>query len=429
MQILIIGGGGREHALAWKLSQSPRVKKIYIAPGNGGTAQIGENAPLPATAIKQLVEFAREKKIDLAVVGSDDALALGVVDEFQNAGLAIFGPSRAAAEIEASKAFAKSFMRTHKIPTAEFKVFKEYEQAIAYLKEQNGKFPLVVKASGLALGKGVMIAKTEEEAEAALRQIMVERIFGESGNEIVVEEFLDGQEISIHALSDGLTYQMFPPAQDHKRVFEGDTGPNTGGMGTIAPLPWVQESDMDTITTDIVEPALRGLQSIGRPFTGILYPGVMMTSAGPKVLEFNARFGDPETQSYMRLLKTDLVELIESCLTQKLNEQKIEWHPGHAACVVLASGGYPGNYEKGKKISGLEQTQKIKGIELFHAGTVCENGSYYTAGGRVLGVTGQGETLQDALASAYAAAAEIHFEGMQYRKDIGAKTLYPQLHP
>ncbi|MBI4086027.1 MAG: phosphoribosylamine--glycine ligase [Candidatus Liptonbacteria bacterium] len=420
--VLIIGGGGREHALAWKLAQSPRVKKIYVAPGNGGVREIAENIPIISTDIKALVEFAREKKIGLAVVGPDDALALGIVDEFKNAGIPVFGPTKAAAEIEASKAFAKSFMKTHAIPTAGFEVFKEYEKAKEYL-ERSEKFPLVVKASGLALGKGVVIAKTKEEADAALRSIMLDKIFGESGNEVVIEEFLQGKEISIHAVSDGATFQMFPAAQDHKRVFDGDKGPNTGGMGTIAPLPWMTTNDMNTIAESIVEPTLRGLRDAGRPFGGILYPGLMMTNDGPKVLEFNARFGDPETQTYMVLLKTDLVEIIESCVAGKLKEQKIEWHSGYAACVVLASGGYPGKYEKGKKITGLEEAKKIKGVELFHAGTVYENGEYYTAGGRVLGVTARAETLRGALNLAYEAAAKIRFNGMHYRKDIGAKAL------
>lgn len=422
MNILVIGGGGREHALAWKLAQSPRVKKIYVAPGNGGTREITENIPIAPTDIKSLVEFAREKKIDLAVVGPDDALALGIVDEFQNAGIPAFGPTKAAAEIEASKAFAKSFMKTHNIPTAGFGVFKEYGKAKEYL-DQNEKFPIVVKASGLALGKGVVIAKTKEEADAALRSIMIDKIFGESGNEVVIEEFLKGQEISIHAISDGITFKLFPSAQDHKTIFDGDKGPNTGGIGTIAPLPWIKTDDMDTIAKNIVEPTLQGLRDIGRPFAGILYPGLMITSDGPKVLEFNARFGDPEAQSYMVLLKTDLLEIIESCIAGKLKEQNIEWRAGYAACVVLVSGGYPGTYEKGKKISGLEEAKKIKGVEIFHAGTTYENGSYYTAGGRVLDVTARGETLQGALDSVYEAISKIHFDGMHYRKDIGAKAL------
>ncbi len=421
MNILVIGGGGREHALAWKLSQSPLVKKIYVAPGNGGTQELAENIPIAPTDFKTLLEFAREKKIDLAVVGPDDALALGIADEFQNAGIPVFGPTKAAAEIEASKAFAKSFMKANKIPTADFMVFKEYGKAKEYL--QNAKFPLVVKASGLALGKGVIIAKTKEEAETALQNIMVDKIFGESGSEVVIEEFLQGKEISIHAISDGATFQMFPPAQDHKQIFDGDKGPNTGGMGTIAPLPWITTDDMNAISKSIVEPTLQGLRDAGRPFAGILYPGLMLTNDGPKVLEFNARFGDPETQVYMVLLKTDLLQIIESCIAHKLNEQKIEWHPGYAVCVVLASGGYPGAYEKGKKITGLEEAKKIKGVELFHAGTVYENGAYYTSGGRVLGVTARSETLKGALDLAYEAVSKIYFDGMHYRKDIGAKAL------
>ena len=422
-KVLLIGSGGREHALVWKLLQSPLAKKIYVAPGNGGTGTIAENVPIKATDIPALLSFAREKKIDLVVVGPDDPLALGIVDEFQNAGIPIFGPAKKAAELEASKAFAKSFMDAHGIPTARFKVFREFEKADEYLKGGEMKFPAVVKASGLALGKGVTIAHTYEEAETALHQAMIDRIFGPSGETVVIEEFLEGREISIHAISEGVTFKLFPTAQDHKRIFDGDQGPNTGGMGTIAPVPWITDANLKEIETKIVEPTLRGMNEEDRPFTGILYPGLMMTKNGPKVLEFNARFGDPETQSYMRLLKTDLVEIIQSCVEGKLKDRKIEWHPGYATCVVLASGGYPGNYEKGKKITGIEDAERIEGVCVFHAGTVYENGSYYTSGGRVLGVSAIGNTLKEALDKAYEGVKKINFEGMQYRKDIGARSL------
>lgn len=446
MNILIIGSGGREHALAWKIAQSPRASKIYVAPGNGGTREIAENVPIPAGDIKGLLAFAREKKIDLVVVGPDDSLALGIVDEFRAAGFPIFGPTQAAAQIEASKAFSKSFMKAHGIPTAAFEIFKDFKTAAEYLSSHDTKFPVVVKASGLALGKGVIIAKTHDEAESALRQIMIDRAFGTAGDEVVIEEFLEGREISIHAISDGTSFLMFPPAQDHKAAFDGDKGPNTGGMGTIAPLPWLVDAQdsknpeiynmiMRKIEDTIVKPTLGGMRSDGKPFGGLLYPGLMMTKDGPRVLEFNARFGDPETQSYMRLMKGDILEIFERSVAGTLGEYigkaeqngnsggSMEWYSGYAACIVLASGGYPGSYQKGKKITGLEEVKVMDGVVVFHAGTTYENGSYYTAGGRVLGVTARGETLSVALALAYEAVKKIHFDGMQYRTDIGAKAL------
>ncbi len=423
MNILLIGGGGREHALAWKLAHSSRISKMYVAPGNGGTQEFAENIPIAATDIASLLAFAREKKIDLAVVGADDPLALGIVDEFRAAGIPIFGPTRAAAQIEASKAYAKAFMSSHKIPTAHFRTFKDFDEALHYLKSDSVRFPIVLKASGLALGKGVVIPQNFEEAERVLRGMMIDKTFGTAGDEVVIEEFLRGQEISIHAISDGVSYKMFPTAQDHKAAFDGDTGPNTGGMGTIAPLSWLNAAQKNEIEKTIVQPTLQGMQDLGHPFGGILFPGLMMTENGPRVLEFNARFGDPETQSYMRLLKTDLLEIIESCVDKKLASRHIEWHDGYAACVVLVSSGYPGAYEKGKKISGLEDVKKMNGVVIFHAGTKFDAGSYYTSGGRVLGVTARGETLSAARNLAYEAVSHIHFDGMQYRKDIGAKAL------
>jgi phosphoribosylamine--glycine ligase len=394
------------------------VSKVLVAPGNGGTA---ENIPVSATDIPALLELAREQKPDLTVVGPDDALALGVVDAFRKAGLKIFGPSKAAAEIEASKVFAKGFMAKYGIPTAAFKTFTDYEPALEYLSSQ--KLPVVVKASGLALGKGVIIAQTMEEAEAALREMLVEKKFGEAGREVVIEEFLEGPEISIHALSDGKDLALLPSSQDHKQVFDGGKGPNTGGMGTVAPLPWVSPEQMEGIRARIVEPALAGLVAEDRPFSGILYPGLKMTPDGPKVLEFNARWGDPETQSYMRLLKSDAFELFLACAEGRLSGEKVEWESGAACCVVMASGGYPGSYEKGKEITGIADAEKLPGVVVFHAGTALREGKLATSGGRVLGVTATGPDLEAALTTAYEAVSRIKFEGAHWRKDIGATSL------
>lgn len=439
-KVLIIGGGGREHALAWKIAQSPKVRKIYVAPGNGGTAAIAENVSIAVTDIEKLARFAKEKKIDLTVVGPDEPLALGIVDYFQEKGLRIFGPTKAAAEIEWSKAFAKQFMQEEGIPTAKFGIFHSYDEALAYLREVGA--PIVVKASGLALGKGVYVCKTIEEAVTALQEIIVHRAYANAGDEVVIEEFLEGQEISIHAFCDGKTAVLFPAAQDHKTIFDGDRGPNTGGMGTYAPVPWVTDELLEEIKKTIVMPTLYGLARRGRPFVGCLFPGLIITRDGPKVLEFNARFGDPETQTYMRLLKTDLMDIIEACIDGYLSDysyilknirigKSIEWMSGFAACVVLASGGYPRVYKKGIPIYGLEQKSPLNHsrewyndkIVIFHAGTEERNGQLVTAGGRVLGVTANGETLQTALDCVYEGARLIHFDGMQFRRDIGAKAL------
>jgi len=419
--VLIIGSGGREHALAWKLKQSPKMEKIFIAPGNAGTAQVGENVNIPITDIGGLVQFAINNQIDFTVVGSDDALALGVVDVFQSKNLKIWGPTKAAAKIEWSKSFAKELMNTANIPTAHYKTFTNYNEALAYVKPQY--LPLVIKASGLALGKGVTICKTMEEAENTLRDLMVEKIHGEAGAEVIIEEFLQGNEFSTHAFSDGNTFKLLPTSQDHKTINDGDKGPNTGGMGTIAPLPWVTKEIMDEVSSKIVWPALDNLKSSGCPFIGLLYPGLMLTKDGPKVIEFNARFGDPETQSYMRLLKTDLFDILEACVDGNLNDVNIEWENKFACCIVLASGGYPGKYEKGLPISGIEAAEKMPDIVVFHSGTKRHDNQLLTNGGRVLGVSAIGDTLKEALEKAYAAIKLINFQGMQYRTDIGAKSL------
>ena len=420
LDILLIGSGGREHALAWKMAQSPRLKKLYIAPGNGGTRLHGENVSIPATAVEKLAQFAQEKSIDFTIVGPDDPLALGVVDAFKARGLKIFGPSKMAAQIEASKAFAKQLMQEAGVPTAEFAIFTEYKQALKYVRQKSA--PIVIKASGLALGKGVYVCMAVSEAEEALKHLMVDKIFGDAGKQVVIEEFLDGAEISIHALSDGKGYLLLPPSQDHKRIGDGDTGPNTGGMGTIAPLPWVENEMMKLIEDSIVRPTLETLAYRRSPFVGLLYPGLKLSSKGPKVLEFNARWGDPETQVYMRLLKSDVIDLLEACVDGKLSAQILEWHQGFAANVVMASGGYPDKYEKGFPISGIEEVEAIPEIVVFHAGTTYTNGIVKTNGGRVLGISATGDSMKDALKKAYQAADLIRFENKYYRRDIGAKS-------
>ncbi|OGG54227.1 phosphoribosylamine--glycine ligase [Candidatus Kaiserbacteria bacterium RIFCSPLOWO2_12_FULL_53_8] len=420
MDVLLVGGGGREHALAWKLKQSPRIGKLYIAPGNGGTRLLGENVPIGAMEFEKLADFAEEKKIGLTVIGPDDPLAGGIVDVFKAHGLRVWGPTKEAAQIEGSKAFSKQLMREAGIPTGEFGVFTEYEKAFAYVRERG--LPIVVKASGLALGKGVYVCQTLADAEAALNEVMVRKIHKDSGDQVVIEEFLDGQEISLHALSDGKNYLMFPSSQDHKTIGEGDTGKNTGGIGTIAPVPWVTAEMMGTLETNVVRPTLNALAAKGSPFVGILYPGLKMSSKGPKVLEFNARFGDPETQVYMRLLKNDILDLFEACIDGTLDKQILEWNSGFAVNIVLCSGGYPDEYKKGFPITGIEEAGKVDGVIVFHAGTVFD-GQLKTSGGRVLGVSAVGGTLKEALDRAYKAADKIQFEGKYYRRDIGAKAL------
>jgi len=418
MDVLIVGSGGREHALAWKLAQSPRIGKLYIAPGNGGTRTVGENVPIAADDIPTLVNFARERSIGLTVVGPENPLALGIVDAFHNAGLKIFGPTKSVAQVESSKAFSKQLMREAGIPTAGFQVFTKYEDALAYVRKQGA--PIVVKASGLALGKGVYVCNTIEEAESALKEIMIDHAHKDAGAEVVVEEFLDGEEISIHILSDGKDFLMFPASQDHKRIGEGDTGRNSAGMGTIAPVLDMNNPVMEEIQKAVIRPALDALASRGVPFSGLLYPGLKMTSKGPKVLEFNARFGDPETQVYMRLMKTDLLDVLEASTDGRLAGTNIEWNSGFAVNIVLASGGYPDAYKKGCPITGTDEAEKVPGVVVFHAGTVFD-GELKTSGGRVLGVSAVGDTLKGALEKAYTACDLINFEGKYFRRDIGAR--------
>jgi len=417
MNILVIGSGGREHSLVWKLKQSKKVRSIFVAPGNAGTSFLAKNLGLSKT--DEMIDWLKKNPVDLVVIGPDNYLAEGIVDKIQTLGIKVFGPTKAAAEIEWSKSYAKKLMQEEGIPTAKFKVFKNYAEALEYVKNQS--FPLVIKADGLALGKGVIIAENLGQAEKALGGIMKEKLFGTAGDEIVIEEYLEGKEISVHAFCDGEHAVMFPASQDHKRIFDGDRGANTGGMGTIASIPWVTDVQMQEIKEKIVLPTLIALKKRGRSFKGILFPGIMITKDGPKVIEFNARFGDPETQSYMRILGTDLADILLACIDGTLGKQEIKWSKKSACCVVCASGGYPGAYEKGKTIRGLEKVDK--NIVIFHAGTKIINGEIVTNGGRVLGITAVADNLKESLTKAYKATENISFEGMQYRKDIVSKCL------
>lgn len=419
--ILIIGSGGREHALAWKVAQSPHLGKLYVAPGNGGTAAIATNVDLKATAKTSLVEFAKANDIHLTIVGPDDILAIGMVDAFQAEGLRIFGPTQAAARIESSKAFSKELMTKQHIPTAKYATFTGIGEARDYVKDH--PFPLVVKASGLALGKGVYICHNLDEANQALDEIMLQKVFGDSGSTVVIEQFLTGQEVSIHAFCDGRTAKLFPTSQDHKAIHDGDKGPNTGGMGAFAPVPWVKPELIKLIDTQVVEPALAGLKAAGSPFAGLLFPGLMVADDDVNVLEFNSRFGDPEAQVYMRLLETDLVELINACVDGQLADLDIKWSDQTAVCVVIASPGYPGKSTTGMAISGLDEAAAQPDVTIFHAGTAAEGGQIFTAGGRVLGITATGADIREAQAKAYTAVKLIQFDGLQYRTDIGDKAL------
>ena len=419
MKILIIGSGGREHALAWKLAQSPRVGKIFTAPGNAGTAALGENVPIAADDFGALAAFAEKESIGLTVVGPDDALAGGIVDLFESKKLRIFGPSAAAARLESSKIFAKEFMRRHGIPTAEAREFSDSIEAHAWCRSAH--YPLVIKADGLALGKGVIIAQNPLEAAMAIHNAMDRGVFGDAGRRIVVEEFLVGPECSVHALVDGESYRLFPEAQDHKRAFDGDTGPNTGGMGTVSPPGPFDPKLRQFIQTEVMDRFLAGIKADGLRFQGMLFPGLILTASGPKVLEFNCRFGDPETQVLLRRLQGDLLDLLEACVEGTLAGQAPQWDEGTAVCVILASGGYPAAYEKGKPITGLEAAGAEDGIVVFHAGTKQGNAGVETNGGRVLGVTALAGNIAAARDRAYAAADKIHFDQCQRREDIARR--------
>jgi phosphoribosylamine--glycine ligase len=420
MKILVVGSGGREHALVWKLQQSPRVTALYCAPGNAGTALLAKNVPIKVTEPQKLVEFAKAEGIDLTVVGPDDALADGLVDLFQRHGLRIFGPTQSAARLESSKVFAKEFMQRHGIPTAASGSFTDSSKAQLFC--QKAKYPLVVKADGLALGKGVIIAKNPWQAALAIHEIMDVRKFGAAGSQVVIEEFLTGEECSIHALVDGQSYLLFPGAQDHKRALDNDEGLNTGGMGTFSPPSKLLTPEMEErVRREVLDPFIAGLQRDGLDYRGMLFPGLMITADGIRVLEFNCRFGDPETQVLLPRLENDLVELLEATIDGRLAEIEAKWKAASAVCVILASGGYPGSYATGKPISGLDATSE--GVMVFHAGTRSENGRTVTSGGRVLGVTALAGDLASARARAYEAAASIEFEGRHFRRDIAAKGL------
>jgi len=421
MKILVIGGGAREHALAWKLQQSPKAKKIYVAPGNAGTRKVAQNVPIPASESEQLLQFALVEQIDLTVVGPDDALAGGIVDRFQAHDLRIFGPTQRAARLESSKSFAKGFMERHGIPTARFTRCESIQAATDAVA--NYSYPVVIKADGLALGKGVTIARDRSEAERAIDAMMQKKHFGAAGERLVVEEYLRGVECSIHALIDGTNYLLFPSAKDHKTLYADDQGPNTGGMGTISPSPAMTAAQMKEIEAKILRPFMRGIRDEELNFRGLLFPGLMLTREGPVVLEFNCRFGDPETQAFLPRLQADLVDLLEATIDQRLDTISLSWSSQSTVCVVLASTGYPARYETGKTIRGLDRVESLGGVTVFHAGTKVTDDKILTAGGRVLSVVGLGETLPRAREIAYGAAAKIEFEGKYFRPDIGSTQL------
>ncbi|NJD37397.1 MAG: phosphoribosylamine--glycine ligase [Geobacter sp.] len=421
MKILVIGGGGREHALVWKIAQSPLVTQIYCAPGNPGTAQLAVNLPIKVEEIDKLLGFAKAEGIDLAVVGPELPLSLGIVDLFREYGVTIFGPSRAAARIEASKAFSKDLMKKYDIPTAAYGVFTEIPAAEAFIRQTGA--PIVVKADGLAAGKGVIIAQTEAEAVAAVREMLSGNAFGDAGSRVVIEEFLTGEEASFLAITDGKNVIPLASAQDHKAIFDGDKGPNTGGMGAYSPAPVVTPEIHRKAMEQVVQRAVDGMAAEGCPYQGILYAGLMVEDGEVKTLEFNARFGDPECQPLLMRMKSDLVPLLLAVAEGDLSGKEIEWHDQAAICVVLAAEGYPGDYPKGDVIAGIEAAEEFEQVKVFHAGTAEKEGAVVTAGGRVLGVTASGTDVAAAIEQAYRAVGRINWRGMQYRSDIGRKAL------
>ncbi len=421
MKVLVIGSGGREHTLAWKLKQSPKVKQLYCAPGNPGTAALGENIPIPADDLAGLLAFAMENKVDLTIPGPEVPLVEGIVDLFEAEGLAIVGPSAKAAQLEGSKVFTKQFLEKYGIPTAKYRVFSNAGDAEKELEAGVFAFPTVVKADGLAAGKGVIICSDKDEALAAVNSIMNDRAFGESGDRIVIEEFLAGEEASFMAFCDGKSFLPMVPSQDHKAVYEGDKGPNTGGMGAYSVDFILSPEQKQFVIDKVIIPTMKGMAAEGAPFKGILYAGLMLTSDGPKVLEYNVRFGDPETQVILPRLKSDLAEIFVKTARGELDSCEIEWLDDCAVCIVAASGGYPGSYSKGKEIKGINEAGKLPDTVIFHAGTTEADGVLRTAGGRVLGITATAAGLGEAIGKAYAAVDKISFEGMYYRKDIAAK--------
>src|SRR6266550_537409 len=421
MKILVIGGGGREHALVWKLRQSPRVSQIYCAPGNGGIGQEAECLPADVKSMDSLVTVAERVKPDLTVIGPELPLALGVVDEFQLRGWRTFGPTRAAAQLESSKSFAKEFMQRHRIPTAHYAICQTVDEVRDALPHFHA--PLVVKADGLAAGKGVVMAKTREEAASAASEMLSGRMLGEAGNLIVLEECLQGEELSFLVISDGERVVPLVAAQDHKRVGEGDTGPNTGGMGAYSTQAIIDDKMRDWLMHHIAQPVVAGMKTEGVEYKGVLYCGLMMTARGPMVLEFNCRFGDPETQPILMRMESDLAEALEASIEGRVSEGDFRWSYDASVCVAMASGGYPGTFDVGKKITGLEEADKLEGVKIFHAGTTKHDGGYFTAGGRVLGVTARAADLRTAVERAYDGVSRIKFDGAQYRKDIAARAL------
>ena len=419
MKVLVVGGGGREHTIVWKISQSPKVDKIYCAPGNGGIASLAECVNISATDIAGIVKFAKEKAVDLVMVAPDDPLVLGMVDALEKEGIRAFGPRANAAIIEGSKVFSKELMKKYNIPTAGYEVFTDSNAAIEFVKK--GTFPTVIKAEGLALGKGVIIAQNEEEAVSGIKEIMEDKKFGESGNRIVIEEFLTGPEVSVLAFTDGKTVKPMVSAQDHKRAYDNDEGLNTGGMGTFSPSRLYDAAKAEECMENIFLPTIKAMSAEGRPFKGVLYFGLMMTQKGVKVIEYNCRFGDPETQVVLPRLKTDLVEIMEAVIDERLGEIEIEWADNAAVCVVMASGGYPSSYKKGYEISGIDAVDALDDMIVFHAGTALSDGKLVTNGGRVLGVTAVGENLDAAIKRAYEGVDKISFTDEFHRSDIGIK--------
>jgi phosphoribosylamine--glycine ligase len=427
MKVLVIGKGGREHALVWKIAQSPRVTQVYCAPGNAGTEEEATNVPIEPSEFERLINFCRKESIELTVVGPEDPLAAGIVDAFQNAGLRIFGPSKEAARLEASKVFAKQLMRNADVPTSEFRICDHPDPARTYITTR--EYPVVVKADGLAAGKGVIVCANTEEALAAIDRIMVREEFGlAAGRQVVIEKRLEGQELSILALVSGRAIVPLQPTQDHKAAFDNDEGPNTGGMGAYCPAPLGTPELLQDIEQHVLVPTVHALKRSRKPFRGVLYAGIMITNQGPRVLEFNCRFGDPETQTLLVRLKTDLMDLIDAVVDGQLDEfseDRLVWDLRPSVCVVIASQGYPGSYAKGKVITGLEEAARLSDVKVFHAGTRRENGLVVTDGGRVLGITALGDTVDDARQKAYEAVSQIHFPGMFFRKDIGSKAAAP----
>ena len=421
MEVLVVGSGGREHALVWKIAQSPMVKKVYCAPGNPGISEVAECVDIDAENIEGLYNFALKKKIDLTVVGPEDVLVAGIVDRFKDGHLNIFGPNKRASVIEGSKVYAKTIMKKYGIPTADFKVFDDLKYAKKHISTCD--FPLVIKADGLAKGKGVFVCKTLEEADRHIDDIMKEKIFGYAGERIVIEGFLSGEEVSILAITDGKTIVPLSSVQDHKAVYEGDKGPNTGGMGAYSPVPFVTDDLQSSIEENILVPIVHALKKENRPYKGVIYAGLMITNAGPKVLEFNARFGDPETQVLLMRMKSDLVPLLLSTVKNNIEEVEIEWHDGVSVCVIMASKGYPDKYEKGLPVFGLEAVKSVTNVQVFHAGTAIKDGKVVTNGGRVLGVTILERDLEKAQKNVYEAIKKLSFDGAYYRKDIGTKAI------